>query len=131
MFKGGGGEGNSHEGNVGRVHGLDGDFLLGAFEIRVRHEILDRIDHLLERVSFDKTGFKHGERKQGQTKTTRASKAWGCGNQFCVVVVCFFAFGRRPKAGKYGAKTPARLERFKILSLTLRQCGVLRIICCC
>ena len=42
---------HGNERHVRRIHTLHGDFLFGAIEIAVGHEILDRINDILERLT--------------------------------------------------------------------------------
>ena len=49
-----------HEGDVRRVHGLHGEARGGAVEVGVRHQVLHRLQQLLEQDAPRQAGLKHG-----------------------------------------------------------------------
>ena len=62
VIKGSIGKTYSNKRDVGRVHGLDGDFLGTAVEVAVSDKILDRVNDLLHDLSIGEACFKHGQR---------------------------------------------------------------------
>lgn len=49
-----------YEGNVGGVHGLDGEFVFGAVNVCVLYEVLQGFDELLEYAAVENSCFEHG-----------------------------------------------------------------------
>ena len=54
-------EEEGHEGDVGGVHRLEREAVVGAVEVGIGDEILDGLEHLLQEGTLDKTGLKHGD----------------------------------------------------------------------
>ena len=54
-------EEEGHEGDVGGVHRLEREAVVGAVEVGVGDEILDGLEHLLQEGTLDETGLKHGD----------------------------------------------------------------------
>ena len=54
-------EEEGHEGDVGGVHRLEREAVVGAVEVGIGDEILDGLKHLLQEGTLDKTGLKHGD----------------------------------------------------------------------
>ena len=50
-----------HQGDVGGVHRLEREAVVGAVEVGIGDEILDGLEHLLQEGTLDKTGLKHGD----------------------------------------------------------------------
>ena len=54
-------EEEGHEGDVGGVHRLEREAVVGAVEVGIGDEILDGLEHLLQEGTLDETGLKHGD----------------------------------------------------------------------
>lgn len=55
-----GAEVDSDQGDMRRIHGLDGNAVIAAIHVSILYQVLDRINDLLKDLSFCDAGFEHG-----------------------------------------------------------------------